>query len=241
MPKLSLFKPQFMGRTLANRQRRAAVRVQRAWRRRRGRARLYRKPRAGGSAMVVPIKCGYSYPKVGTGASSVALDATVGLASLPASWFARYSAIFQQIRINKVRIEVICPYNIGQHGIGTQALYNIWSKKAVSIAETPPGDITEWQNLQCAKRNTFSGKHNSVNYYFTPGFEETAQPLNTPVTQLKMLYKQWMSMPTASAQCVPHVGIIGHIVRSDGSTLDATNVFTVNVTLYCQMRGLLQL
>lgn len=242
MPKLSLFKPVFMQRTLANRRRRAAVRLQRAYRRRRaGRRGLYRKPRAGGSPIIVPIKCGYSYQLVGGGTSSLALDADVGLQHLPAAWFARYPGIFQHVRINKVRIEVTCPYNIGQHGVGTQSLFNIWSKKAVTTAETPPGDLTEWQNMQNAKRSTFSGRNNSINYYFTPGFEETAQPLNVAATQLKVLYKQWMSMPANAGQCVPHIGMIGHIYRTDGSIIDNTNIFNVNVTLYCQMKGILQL
>ncbi len=242
MPKLSLFKPVFMRRTLANRQRRrAATVIQRTYRRKRGRARTFRRPRAGGGPMIVPLKCGYQYTLIGTGAAVLPLDSTVGLESLPAAWFARYSALFQHIRINKVRIQVTCPYNIGQHNVGTQALYKIYSKKANSTAEVPPADITEWMNLQNSKQDVFRGAHNSVEFFFTPGFEETAQPLNTPVTQLKILYRQWMSVPTAAAQCVPHIGIIGHIVRMDGSVLSNTNIFKVNVTLYTQCRGVLQL
>lgn len=241
MPKLSLFKPRFMQRTRANRQRRAAVVLQKAWRRRRGRRTGFRRAIPGGGPVVIPLKCGYSYQAIGTGTAVVPLDATVGLGSLPPAWFTRYSAIFQHIRINKVRIEVTCPYSIGQHAIGTQSLYKIWSKKATTTDETPPSDITEWMNMQNAKRSAFRGVHNSVNYYFTPGFEETAQPLNIAATQLKILYKQWMSFPTAASQCVPHIGIIGHIVRMDGSNISNTNIFNVNVTLYTQCKGILQL
>lgn len=239
MPKLSLFTKApapFMRRTRANRMRRRA-----ATRFRGRKARMFRAPKAGGRALIVPLKCGYQYTLTGTGSAIVPLDSTVGLESLPPAWFTRYSALFQHIRINKVRIQVTCPYNIGQHNVGTQALYKIYSKKANSTAEVPPGDITEWLNLQNTKQSTFRGSHNAVNYYFTPGFEETAQPLNTPVTQLKILYKQWMSVPTAPAQCVPHIGILGHIVRMDGSVISNTNIFKVNVTLYTQCKGVLQL
>lgn len=241
MPKLSLFKPVFMRRTRANRQRRAATRIQRAWRGRPRKARLFRRARPGGGPLTIPLKCGYQYEKVGTGAAFVPLDRELGLASMSPAWFTRYSGIFQQIKINKVRLEVTCPYNIGQHNVGTQSLYKIWSKKANNTAETVPADLNEWMNIQNAKRSAFRGTHNAVNYYFTPAFEEVAQPLNTPVTQLKLLYKQWMTMPTAAAQCAPHIGIIAHIVRMDGSAISNTNIFNVNVTLYCQVRGILQL
>lgn len=224
------------------RARRAARTIQRTFRRRRGRrSRLFRKPRAGGQALVVPLKCGYQYSLVGTGASQIQLDQEVSLSNMPATWFARYGPQWTHIRINKVRIEVTCPYNIGQHGVGSQSLYKIWSKKAISTAETPPSDLQEWMNMQNARRDTFRGAHNSVNYYFTPAYESNAQPLNTPVTQLRLHYKQWTSMPTAAAQCIPHIGIIAHIVRTDGSVLDNTNIFNVNVTLYTQCRGLVQL
>lgn len=241
MPKLSLFKPVFMRRTISNRRRRAAGRIQRAWRGRRGKARLFKAPRAGGGPLTIPLKCGYQYVKTGTGTAFVPLDREVGLESLPPAWFTRYSGIFQQIRINKVRVEVTCPYNIGQHNVGTQSLYKIWSKKANNTAEVVPTDQQDWMNIQNAKRSTFRGAHNAVNYYYTPAFEEVAQPLNAPVTQLKLLYKRWMTMPTAPAQCAPHIGIIAHIVRMDGSVISNTNNFNVNVTLYCQVRGVLQL
>lgn len=241
MPKLSLFRPQFMGRTLANRQRRAARVLQRAWRRRPRKGRLFRKARAGGGPMIVPLRCGYQYQLIGSGSSVVPLDAQVGLADLPAAWFARYSSIFQEIKINKVRIVIQCNYNIGQHGVGTQSLYQIWSKRATTTAESPPNDITEWMNLQNSTKKVFRGAQNSVSYYFTPRFEEVAQPLNVPVTQLKNVRARWMTMPTASAQCVPHIGLIAHIMRGDGSVIDNTNVFTVSVTLYTQCKGILQL
>ncbi len=198
---------------------------------------------AGGTAMIVPIKCGYQYTLTGTGAAFVALDPPTGegLQNLPPAWFTRYSSLFEHIKINKIRIEVSCGYNIGQHNVGTQSLYRIWSKKAASTGETPPGDATEWLNMQNATRKTFRGAANTVNYYYTPAFEETAQPLNTAVTQLKLLRKQWMSMPAAGSQAAPHIGLLAHIVRMDRSAISNTNVFNVNVTMYCQMRGLKQL
>ncbi len=223
------------------RARRAARTIQRVYRRRRRGARLFRRPRAGGRALVVPLKCGYQYVLAGTGTSSVPLDNDVSLANMPSTWFTRYGPQWQHIRINKVRIEITCPYNIGQHGVGTQSLYKVWSKRAFSTAETPPTDLQEWMNMQNARRSTFRGAHNAVNYYFTPGYESNAQPLNTPVTQLCLHYKRWTSMPTATAQCIPHIGMIAHIVRTDGSIIDSTNKFNVNVTLYCQVRGLVQL
>ncbi len=117
----------------------------------------------------------------------------------------------------------------------------MWSKKAYSTAEVPPGSIAEWLNMQSVKRTTFSGTNNSVNYYFTPAYETTVQPLNVGVTQLRLLYKQWMSIKATPAEMTPHIGILGTIYRMDGSVIGNTNVFKVNVTLYCQMKGIKQL
>ncbi len=125
--------------------------------------------------------------------------------------------------------------------IGPPSLFRLWSKKAFATDELVPGSITEWLNMQNAKRSTFSGRHNSVNYYFTPGFESRAQPLNAVNTSLKLLYKQWMSMVATPAEATPHIGFIGQIVRLDGGPITNSTVFKVNVTLYCQLRGIKQL
>ncbi len=232
-------------RYLRTTRRRAATKIQRAFRARRARGarkmRLFKAPRLGGSGLVIPIKVGYQYDVIGTSAAFVNFDSDIGLQNAPAAFLSRYEPIFDYIRINKARIEITCPYNIGQHGVGTQSLYQMWSKKAYSTAEVPPGSITEWLNLQSAQRKIFSGRTNSVNYYITPAYETTVQPLNTAVTQLRLLYKQWQSIKSTPAQMTPHIGIIGQIVRLDGSAIGNTNVFKVNVTLYCQMKGIKQL
>lgn len=202
---------------------------------------LFRAPRPGGQSLCIPIKVGYTYDVFGTGASFVNFDADIGLQFAPAAFFARYEPIFDYIRINKAKIEISCPYNIGQHGVGTQSLYSMWSKKAYSTAETPPGSITEWLNMQSATRKIFRGERNMVTYYITPAYETTVQPLNVAVTSLRLLYKQWQTIKTTPVQMTPHIGIIGQMHRLDGSVINNTNVFKVNVTLYCQMKGVKQL
>lgn len=250
MPSLASRHPSFTGRRIyiptsriraAARRTAAATAIQARFRGRRTRRGLFRKPRSGGRPLVIPIKVGYSYDVVGTGAAFVNFDQDIGLHLAPAAFLARYEPIFDYIRINKARIEITCPYNIGQHAVGTQSLYRMWSKKAYSTAEVPPGSITEWLNMQSAKRTTFAGKNNSVNYYLTPAYETTVQPLNVAVTQLRLLYKQWQTIRPLPAAMTPHIGIIGQIHRLDGSVIGNTNVFKVNVTLYCQMKGIKQL
>lgn len=193
------------------------------------------------SPLKVPMKIGYTYDKIGTGAAFLDFDADVGMQLAPPAWFTRYEPIFEFVRINKIHIEVTCPYNIGQHNIGTQSLYQLWYKKALSTAETVPGDITEWLNMQSAKRAVFAGKRNSVSLYYTPAFESRAQPLNLANTQLKLLYKQWQTIQTTPGAMTPHIGFIGQIHRLDGSPIDNTNVFKVNVTMYCTLKGVKQL
>lgn len=239
MPKLSQFTKApapFMRRTRANRLRRAKAR-------RKG-YRLFRKPQAGGQSLVIPLKCGYQYTVTGSGTTSVPIDQDIGLQYMLSDWYTRYSALFQFIRINKCRIEVTCPYNIGQHGIAaagqTGSLYRIWSKKAGTTDEVPPSSNNEWLNMQNAKRSSFSAHHNSVNYYFTPSYQSQTGPVANTY-QKKQMYRQWLQVPTNAATSVPHQGIIAHIVRMDGTNIDSDSHFNVNVTLYCQVKGLKQL
>lgn len=204
--------------------------------------RLFRAPTPGGQALVVPMKVGYSYDVIGTGAAALNFDADIGLQFAPADWFTRYNGVFEYVRINKARVEITCPYNIGQPGIGTHpSLFRLWSKKAYSTIEVPPGSLTEWLNMQTAKRTTFSGINNTINYYFTPAYETTVQPLNVAVTQLRLLYKQWQTIKPTPAEMVPMLGIIGQMHRLDGGPITNSTVFKVNVTLYCQLKGIKQL
>ncbi len=240
MPKLSLFK--HSGVRARRGAHLAAKRIQHAWRARRARKRSgFRKAQPGGGSLIVPIKVGYQYDVVGTGAAFLNLDSDVGLQNAPPAWFTRYEPIFDHVKINKVRIEITCPYNIGQHNVGTQSLYQLWYMKASETAEVPPGSITEWLNMQRAARKTFSGRTNAVSLYYTPGYESRSQPLNAANTSLKVLYKQWQTIQTTPGAMTPHMGMIGQIVRLDGSVIGNTNVFKVNVTLYCQMKGIKQL
>ncbi len=201
-------------------------------------ARLFRAPKAGGQSLVIPLKCGYQYTVVGTGAASVSIDQEVGLQyMLNPDWFNRYHPMFQWIKINKVRIEVTCPSNIGQFGVANSSLYRMWSKKASSVAETPPTNTNEWLNLQNARRHVFSGRSNSVNYYFTPAFEA---PQQANIAK-RLMYKRWFEMPSGPTGAIPHLGIIAHIVKMDGSVVSNSEKFNVNVTLYTQCKSIKQL
>lgn len=210
------------------------------------RLRMFRAPRAGGNALTIPLKCGYATEFVGTGSSFVNItnapgSLPIGFPSMPAAWFNRYEPIFDYVRINKVKVEITCPYNIGQHSVGTQSLYQLWSKKASSTTEAVPGSLTEWLNMQNAKRITFSGRNNSHTIIFTPAFETTSQPLNVGNTQLRLEYRQWQSIKALPTEMTPHLGIIGQIHRLDGSVIGNTNVFKCNVTMYCQLKSVKQL
>jgi len=160
---------------------------------------------------------------------------------MPLDWLNRYQPIFDYVRINKVRVEITCPYNIGQSGIGNQSLYRLWYKRALSTAETAPDSITEWLNDQKASRKTFNTVTNSVNLYWTPGYETTVQPLNVAVTSLRLLYKQWQTIQTTPAAMTPHIGALAQIHRLDGGAISNAHVFKVNVTMYCELKGVKEL
>ncbi len=227
---------------LTNAQKRYVKRIRRGYRAQK-KGKLFQKPTAGGKSLIMPLKCGYQYTKEGIGSGSgtagnVPIDQEISLDKmLNPDWFNRYYPMFDWIRINKVRIEITCPSNIGQHGVANSSLYRLWSKKASTQAEVPPGSINEWLNMQNAKRSTFSGVNNSVNYYFTPAFEA---PQGATIAK-RLMYKRWFEFPNGPSQCVPHLGMIGHIVKMDGSNISATEKFNVNVTLYCQCKGIKQL
>ncbi len=238
MPKLSLFTKApapFMRRTRANRARRRARRERNPYSKK---MTISKSPKA---PLVIPLKCGYSYDVTGTGAASLDFRDSIGFHRMPADWLNRYQPIFDYVRINKVRIEITCPYNTGQSGIGNQSLYRLWYKRALSTAETTPDSITEWLNDQKASRKTFNSVTNSVNLYWTPGYETTVQPLNVAVTSLRLLYKQWQTIQTTPAAMTPHIGALAQIHRLDGGAISNAHVFKVNVTMYCELKGVKEL
>lgn len=210
--------------------------------RRKGRG--FRRPIPGGASLVLPIKVGFTDELLGNGTSYINLNGATHNADMtkaPADWFTRYEPIFDYIRINKIKYEILCPYSIGQHGVGTQSLYQLWTKKAQTSGELAPGSQTEWLNMQNAKRTIFSGRKNSITLWYTPGYETTVQPLNTAATSLRVLYKQWQTIQDAPTKMTPHIGILGTISRIDGSTMANTNVFKINCTMFCSLKGIKQL
>ncbi len=199
---------------------------------------IYKSPRG---PLTIPLKCGYEYTVPGTGAASLDFTQIVGFQQMPAAWFNRYQPLFDYVKINKIRVEITCPYNIGQSGVGNQSLYRIWYKRALTTGETVPDSHTEWLNDQRAVRKTFSGTNNAVNLYWTPVYETTVQPLNTAVTQLRLLGKQWQTIQTTPGAMVPMIGALATVYRMDGGAINNTHVFRVNVTMYCELKGLKEL
>lgn len=191
--------------------------------------------------LIVPLKCGYSYEMHGTGASSLDFTKTVGFLHMGADWFNRYQPIFDYVRINKVRMEITCPYSIGQSGVGNQSLYRLWYKRAMATAETVPDSHNEWLNDQRAVRKTFNSATNSVNLYWTPSYETTVQPLNTAVTSLRTLARQWQTIQDAPAKMTPHIGALATVFRLDGGPINNQHSFRVNMTMYCELKGLKEL
>lgn len=202
------------------------------------RAKLYRAPVAGGAAVIFPLKCSYMSTVSGSGTGVINLDLNTTLGNLPnPDWFNRYYPLFQLVRINKVRIKIICPYNIGQAQVGRSTMYKCWSKKATTLAETPPTTETEWLNMPNAKQKLFSTKSSSLEYFFTPYFEA---PQGATVAK-RLMYKQWFEMPNGPLQCVDHGGIIAAIMAVSGGNIETTEKFVIQTTLYCQFKGLKQL
>lgn len=211
--------------------------LKRYWKRRR-KPRIYRQPKPGGNAIIFPLKCSYMSSVSGSGTGKIDLDLDITLGNLPnPDWFNRYYPLFQLVRINKVRVKIICPYNIGQAQVGRGTLYKCWSKKATTLTELPPTSETEWLNLPNAKQKIFNSRSNSLEYFYTPYFEA---PQGATVAK-RLMYKQWFEMPNGPTQCVDHGGIIASIMAVSGANIETTEKFTIQTTLYCQFKGLKQL
>lgn len=198
---------------------------------------LYRKPRPGGQALTIPLKVAYTQTVSGGGTAVLDIDQNISLGNMPTSWFTRYAPIFHLVRINKVKIKIICPYNIGQANVGASTMYKAYSKKAITMAETPPGSETEWLNIPSAKQKLFNTKSNTLTYYFTPFYEA---PQSATIAK-RLMYKQWFEFPSGPTQCIDHGGIIAAIMAQNGGNVTSTEKFTIQTTLYIQMRGLTQL
>ncbi len=185
---------------------------------------------------IIPMKFGYVQNISKTGTASPFFNTTVnlGLGYMEnPDWYNKYHPMFQWVRINKARVEIQCPYNIGQQGVGGQSLYHAYWKTQQIPAETHPNDEASWLTVQSKKEGVFSGRKNSLSMYITPyQFNQGA------TVSKRKLYKEWNEVPAGPTGAIDYNGCLLAINKLDGSNISSAESFKLKITLYLQFKGI---
>ncbi len=230
MPKLSLFKPVFMRRTLANRQRRraAATRVTRPVRYYR---KSYRKPIL--RKQLFQIQKGFldtaTLNVTGTPAA-FAFNTTIKLSDLGEA--ANFAPLFQWYRIQRIKVEIVSPFNINQDGVGQQSSLTCYTKKEEVPGEVAPASENAWGEIRAKKRHLFGmGGRRVLKFYYKPHTWENPSGLS-----YRKQFNQWQTT-TTQGRGVDYGGIVGTLLPSGFRNMDSSDSMKMYVTLYIQFKG----
>lgn len=175
------------------------------------------------------------------GAAATTLDFSDNVSISKVNNFAELASVFRSYRINKVQVKIVCPYSIGQSGIGANSLFQIHYKTKQLSNEVMPANKAEWGEISAHKRKTFlPQKGNQCSIYFTPftWLRQEVFPASTNMRDRKV-YKAWYTCPTTTASSMQYAGIMSQITKVDGTTIVATEKFEIQTTLYIQARGII--
>lgn len=150
--------------------------------------------------------------------------------------FAELAACFRWYRVNKVKVEIECPYNIFQEGVGGAGEGRMmYLMKEQLPGQTSPTTEGEWGEIAAKKRINFgTGKSRSIKLYFTP--HQWQDP--APTVSNTKFYKRWNEMPTSAAGAVNYGGYIGMLMSQGTQSLSANETYKVYTTLYMQCKGI---
>lgn len=229
MPKLSLFKPVFMRRTLANRKRRAQRRHY-VPTRRTYRARVHRPIL---KKQVFQIQKGFldtaTLNVTGTPAAHN-FNTTIKLSDLGEA--ANFAPLFQWYRIQRVKVEIVSPFNINQDGVGQQSSLTCYTKKEEVPGETTPASENAWGEIRAKKRHLFGmGGRRTLKFYYKPHTWENPSGLS-----YRKQFDQWQTT-TTQGRGVDYGGLVGTLLPSGFRNMDSSDSMKMYVTLYIQFKG----
>ncbi len=226
--------------TLAGKRRaRGILGAGRAKRRRitRNRRNAISRPPRGLSKGISAIKKTYMDDFITTGTGGIAgLNFTTDIKLSKVSNFAELAAVWQWYRINKIKVEIECPYNIFQEGVGGAGEGRMmYLKKEELPGEAAPATEAIWGEIAAKKRHNFgTGKNRRITLFYTP--HQWQDP--SPTVSNKKVYKQWNECPTSAAGAVNYGGFVGTLFAQGTQTLSANETYKAYVTLYMQFKGI---
>ncbi len=205
-------------------------RTRRAGRRRRRRGRV---PRSLMTKQVINIQKTYldtaSLTVTGT-PTNWPFNTNVKLSNLAAA--AEWQLIFQWYRIQRVKVEIVSPFNIMQDGVGQQSGLMCYSKKEEVLGEVAPASENAWGEIRAKRRHTFGmGSRRSLKFYYTPHTWENPSGLS-----YRKQYAQWQTTYT-NGRDVEYGGIVGTLLPAGFRTMDSSDSMKMYVTLYIQFMG----
>ena len=153
--------------------------------------------------------------------------------------YAELAAVYQWYRINKVKIEIECPYNIFQEGVGGagegRMMYVMKEQLKTTATNPVPDSEQKWGEFAVKRRHNFGmGKSRRLTLYFTP--HQWLDP--DPSVSNTKIYKRWNECPVSAAGAVDYSGFIGMLMSQGTQTLSANETYKVYVTLYMQFKGI---
>lgn len=171
--------------------------------------------------------------------------AALAITGTPASWnfsttiklsdladAVNFAPLFQWYRIQRVKIEIVSPFNINQDGVGQQSALTCYTKKEEVLSETAPASENAWGEIRAKKRHEFGmGARRILKFYYKPHTWENPSGLS-----YRKQYDQWQTTYT-NGRDVEYGGLVGTIIPTGFRNLDSSDSMKMYVTLYCQFKG----
>lgn len=154
----------------------------------------------------------------------------VRLSNLPDA--SQWENVFRWYRIQRVKFEIVSPFNINQDGVGQGSSLTMYSKREDTLNETPPASENAWGEIRSKRRHEFGGGNRRImKFYYKPHTWENPSGLS-----YRKQYNEWQTT-YAGGRDVEYGGIVASVVPTGFRNLDASDSMKVHVTLYIQFKG----
>ena len=144
----------------------------------------------------------------------------------------QWENVFRWYRIQRVKFEIVSPFNINQDGVGQQSALTMYSKREEVLNEVPPASENAWGEIRSKRRHEFGmGRRRSVKFYYKPHTWENPSGLS-----YRKQYGEWQTTYSGGRD-VEYGGIVCTVLPTGFRNMDASDSMKVYVTLYIQFKG----
>ena len=145
---------------------------------------------------------------------------------------ANFAPLFQWYRINRVRVEIVSPFNINQDGVGQGSALTMYTKKEEVLNETVPTTENAWGEIRSKRKQDFGmGNKRKLVFYYKPNTWENPSGLS-----YRKQFDQWQTTYT-NGRDVEYGGLCGLLIPTGFRNLDSSDSMKMYVTLYMEFKG----